>query len=204
VSDVEVLDDPATAAVALEPTRARVLALLAEPGSATSVGRALGLSRQKVNYHLRALEARGLVREVEHRQRRGLSERVVVASAAGYVIAPAALGAAAADPSRAPDRLSARYLLALAGRVLSEVGALTRGAEASGQRLPTLAIDADVRLATAADRAAFAQDLADAVAGVVARYHDEAAPRGRWHRLVVAAHPRPRQEGTTHDRADAD
>ena len=26
---------------------------------------------------------------------------------------------------------------------------------------------------------------------LVARYHDESAPRGRWHRLVIAAHPSP-------------
>jgi hypothetical protein len=38
---------------------------------------------------------------------------------------------------------------------------------------------------------AFAADLADAIADLAARYHDEHTPNGRWHRVVVAAHPRP-------------
>jgi hypothetical protein len=46
-----------------------------------------------------------------------------------------------------------------------------------------------VRFASAKDRAAFAVELADAVNGLVAKYHDEAAPGGRRHRFVVALHP---------------
>ena len=62
VIDVEVIDDPGAAAVALDPVRARLLAALAEPGSAATLAVKTGLTRQKVNYHLRALEAHGLVR----------------------------------------------------------------------------------------------------------------------------------------------
>ncbi|MEZ5095679.1 MAG: ArsR family transcriptional regulator [Nocardioides sp.] len=152
-----------------------------------------GLPRQKVNYHLRTLERHGLVELVEERPRRGLTERVVRASARGYVVAPPPLGRDAADPART-DRLSARYVIALAARVVREVATLSRRADAAGRPLATLALDADIRFASAADRAAFTQDLAGAVAALTARYHDESAPGGRWHRLVVAAHPRPRQE----------
>src|SRR3954467_2475118 len=113
VLDIEVIDDPAAAVVALDPVRARLLGELAEPASATSLAARLDLSRQKVNYHLRALEAHGLVELVEERPRRGLTERVLVASAPSYVVSPAALGAGG-DPTRAADRLSARYLVALA------------------------------------------------------------------------------------------
>jgi hypothetical protein len=49
VLDVEVIEAPAAAVAALDPVRSRVLAALAEPGSATTVARALGLPRQKVN-----------------------------------------------------------------------------------------------------------------------------------------------------------
>ena len=63
--DLEVIHDPAAAVVALDPVRARLLAELAEPGSAASLAPRMGLARQKVNYHLRALEAHGLVRPVE-------------------------------------------------------------------------------------------------------------------------------------------
>lgn len=66
-----VVDDPASAACLLDPKRARVLAAVADPGSATTVAAQLGLTRQQVNYHLRALETQGLVVEVGTRQRRG-------------------------------------------------------------------------------------------------------------------------------------
>jgi DNA-binding transcriptional ArsR family regulator len=188
--DLDVIDEPATAATALDPVRSQILARLARPGSATTVARELGLTRQKVNYHLRALEAHGLVRLHEERARRGLTERVMVATAASYVISPAALGDTAADPARA-DRLSSRYLLAVAARMLREVVALARQAEHAGKPLPTLAIDADIRFASAADRAAFTAELTSTVGALCARYHAEGAPGGRWHRLVIAAHPRP-------------
>src|SRR5262249_37713829 len=54
-----------TAAAALHPMRRRILAALAQPGSATTVGKLLELPRQKVNYHLRVLERAGYLDFVE-------------------------------------------------------------------------------------------------------------------------------------------
>ena len=187
--DVDVIEDAATAVAALDPVRAAVLASLAEPGSATTVAERLGLPRQKVNYHLRTLEQHGLVELVEERPRRGLTERVVRATARSYVVSPAALGVSGADPART-DRLSTRYLLAVAARLVREVGGLARRADAAGKPLATLTLDTEICFASAADRAAFTADLTAAVTALVARYHDE-SPGGRRHRLVVAAHPRP-------------
>lgn len=164
--------------------------MLAEPGSSTSVAHALGLTRQKVNYHLRVLEEHGLVRFVEERPRRGLTERVVIATAQAYVVSPHALGDNAAKMART-DKLSSRYLIAVAVRMVREVAGLARAADAAGQPLASMSIDTDIRFASAADRSAFAAELTNAVTNLVARFHDEYAPSGRWHRLVVAAHPRP-------------
>jgi DNA-binding transcriptional ArsR family regulator len=189
--DVEVIDDPAAAVVALDPVRARLLAELAEPASAATLAARVGLARQKVNYHLRTLEAHGLVREVGQRRWGGLTERMLVATAASYVVSPAALGQAASDPGRASDRLSARYLIALAARVVREVGDLARRADQAGRRLPTLALDTEIRFRSAAERAAFTSDLAAAVTAIVSRYHAADAPGGRLHRVVVVAHPLP-------------
>lgn len=189
--DVEVIDDPAAAVVALDPVRASLLAALAEPGSAATLAAQVGLSRQKVNYHLRALERHGLVGLAEERRWGGLTERLLVASAASYVVSPGALGDAATDPARSSDRLSARYLIALAARTVREVGALARRAEAEDKRLATLGLDVEVRFASPADRAAFAEGLAAAVTSLVTRYHDASTPGGRPHRVVVAAHPLP-------------
>jgi len=188
VLDLAVIDEPAVAVAVLDPVRAKILAALTEPGSATTVAKELGLSRQKVNYHLRTLEELGLVDLVEERPRRGLTERVMIARARSYVLSSAALGDSAADPART-DRVSARYLIAVAARMVCEVAELTRRADKAGKSLATLAIDTEVRFGTAADRAAFTADLTGAVTSLVARYHDEQAPNGRKHRLVVAAHP---------------
>ena len=192
--DVEVIDDPAAAVVALDPVRARLLAELAEPASAAALAARLGLARQKVNYHLRTLEAHGLVRAAGERRWGGLTERLLVATAASYVVSPGALGEAASDPGRASDRLSARYLIALAARVVREVGALARRAEQADRRLATLGLDAEITFRSAAERAAFADELTTAVTSLVSRYHDETAAGGRRHRLVVAAHPLPEPE----------
>ena len=186
--DVEVIESPAAAAVALDPIRARLLAELVEPGSAATLANRVGLARQKVNYHLRALEAHGLVELTEERKRGGITERILRATAAHYVVSPGALGDTAADPDKAADRLSAGYLVALAGRVVREVGSLARRADAAGKRLPTMAIDTEIRFRSADDRAAFADELTAAVLDLAARYHHD---DGRPHRLVVAAHPKP-------------
>ena len=188
------IDDPAAAGVSLDPVRARLLAELAEPGSASSLAAKIGLPRQKVNYHLRTLEQHGLVELVEERRKGNMTERVMQASAASYVISPAALGAVAPDPGRAPDRLSARWLIAVAARTVREVGELLAGATKAGKRLATFALDGEVRFASAADRAAFADELASAVTALVAKYHDESAEGGRLHRVVVGIHPSARRE----------
>jgi len=189
--DVDVIEDPAAAVVALDPVRARLLAELATPGSASTLAPRVGLARQKVNYHLRLLETHGLVRQVEKRRWGGLTERFVQATAMSYVVSPAAMGHAACDPGKTRDRLSARYLVALAARLVREVGALARKADETGKRLATLALDTEIRFRSAAERAAFTAELTAAVADLVTRYHDAAAPGGRSHRLVVAAHPLP-------------
>src|SRR2546421_13051882 len=133
--DIQVIDDPAAAAVALGPMRSRLLSDLAAPASAATLATRVGLARQKVNYHLRALEAHGLVQLAEKRRWGGLTERLLVATAASYVVSPNALGPIAVDPNRGGDRLSADSLIALGARVVREVGDLVRRANEAGKRL---------------------------------------------------------------------
>ncbi|HMJ16068.1 MAG TPA: helix-turn-helix domain-containing protein [Polyangiaceae bacterium] len=189
--DVQVIEDPRAAAVALDPVRRRLLAELAEPASAATLASRLGIARQKVNYHLRALETHGMVREADTRQWGGLTERLLVANAASYVVSPSALGPAACDPAHSRDRLSAAYLIALSARVIRELGALLRGAAANNKRVATLSVDAEVRFRNAEERARFTEELARAVTSLVGRYHDASTPGGRSHRLIVMAHPVP-------------
>jgi DNA-binding transcriptional ArsR family regulator len=193
--DVAVIEDPAAAGVTLDPMRGQLLAALVEPLSATALAGLVGLPRQKVNYHLRELERHGLVELVEERRKGNMTERILRATAASYVISPVVLKDVAPDPDRAPDRLSARWLLALAARLVRDVGALITGAAKAGKPVATFGIDGEVRFANPRERAAFAADLAEAVTNLVSRYHDEQSPNGRSYRVVVAIHPKVRNDG---------
>ena len=189
--DLEVIEDPSAAAIAVEPIKSKLLAALVEPASAATLAARLRIPRQKINYHLRSLEEHGLVQLSEERLWGGLTERVMVASAASYIVSPAALGPVAANPDHSSDRLSASYLIALAARIVREVSGLMQRAKAARKALATLSLDTEIRFKSAADRAAFTNDLTKAVTTLVSRYHDATTPGGRAHRLVIVAHPLP-------------
>lgn len=192
--DLEVIDDPSAATIALEPVRSRLLSELAQPASAATLAGRLGIARQKATYHLKTLEEHRLVKEAGQRKWGGLTERLFIASAASYVVAPAAMGLVASDPRKNIDRLSASYVIALAARVVQEVSDLFRRARAADKGLATLSIDTEIRFRSAEERAAFTNDLTQIVNALVARYHDASAPGGRAHRLVVVAHPLPTEK----------
>jgi DNA-binding transcriptional ArsR family regulator len=190
--NVEVINDPAAAAVALDPVRSQLLSELGQPASAATLAARLGIPRQKVNYHLRALEQHLLVRVAGERKWGGLTERLLVATAASYMVSPTALGPVAADPERTKDRLSASYLVALAARVVREVSELMRRSIETEKRFATLSMDTELRFCSAEDRAAFSKELVHAITKLASRYHDESAPGGRLHRLVLVLHPIPK------------
>jgi DNA-binding transcriptional ArsR family regulator len=182
--------------VALDPVRTRLLAELREPASAAALAARVGLSRQKVNYHLNKLAEHGLVEPAETRQWGGLTERLLVATADAYVVSPDAMGQAGSDPTRLRDRLSTAFVIALAARIVREVGGMARHA-AREARIPVLGLDTVIRFASPAERAAFGEELTAAVTHLVAKYHDEQAPDGRWQRLVLAVHPVPKDVDPT-------
>jgi hypothetical protein len=57
--------------------------------------------------------------------------------------------------------------------------------------LATLALEVEVRFADAESRSAFAQELADAVAALVKKHHDDKARGGRTFRVYLGAYPKP-------------
>jgi hypothetical protein len=147
--------------------------------------------RQLVNYHLRQLESDGLVETVGERRKRNCTERLVRAVARSYMISPSAFGSLAVHPDHVEDRASSAYLVAAAARTISEVADQRVAAQRAGKRVATMTIEADVRFATPAAQRAFADELTEAVAAVVAKYHDGSAPNGRQFRLLVGSYPAP-------------
>jgi DNA-binding transcriptional ArsR family regulator len=190
---LDVIRSPESAAALLDPTRQQLLAHLREPDSASGLARRLRLPRQRINYHLRVLETAGLVEMVEERRKGNCMERVVRATARAFVISPEALGELGPSAETAADRLSGAYLIAAAGRAIRDVAALEDRARKEGKRLATLTLEADVRFANTDSRAKFAEELAEAVARIAAKYHNDKAPGGRRFRLLAAVHPIPKE-----------
>lgn len=169
--------------MALSPLRRQLLEALREPGSAASLAVQFGMPRQKLGYHLRALEAAGLVRLAEVRKRRGFSERLLVADT--FVLDPGLV-----SPPRkttAQDQYAASHLVGVAGGMVREVTRMASAAEAEGKRLLTLTIEAEIGFAAPQDFEIFAQRLTAAAQALAAEFTPGDARRG--YRLVMAAHP---------------
>jgi DNA-binding transcriptional ArsR family regulator len=180
------LDDLDTALLALAPIRRRILAALAEPASAAGLADQLGMPRQKIGYHLRALEGAGLVQPAGERRKRGFTERLFVA-ARDHVLDPA-LMQAPPDPDAvdAQDRHAADHLISAASTIVRDVARMRQDAAAEGARLLTLTVEADVVFAAPADFDAFTEEVSAAVAALARKY---SASQGRRYRLTAAAHP---------------
>jgi DNA-binding transcriptional ArsR family regulator len=187
---LEVVRGTAQAASLLEhPLRLKVLEQLGEPDSASGLARKLGLPRQVVNYHVKALEAAGVVEFVAERPRRGMKERLMRATARSYLISPEAMGAVEPDSTRLRDCFSWAYLVAAAARAVRDLGILRQRADRARRRLATFTLETEIRFASAGDRNAFTRELAMNVAELAVKYHNEQAPQGRLFRFVLGAYP---------------
>jgi predicted ArsR family transcriptional regulator len=188
-SSCHVIQDPRQAALVAAPIRQRILAALEQPGSATGIARKLGLTRQVAAYHFKELEKHGFLELDSERQRRGCVERVMRRTARYFVASDRVFGRSGLDPRRIKDKFSSIYLMALASRTAQDVGRAQEAADKAGQRLATLSAEAEVRFRTPKDLKAFTDDLVEALARISARYNDDAAPEGRFYRIILGAYP---------------
>src|SRR5262249_55571474 len=82
------VDSPDRVRVALSPVRRDLLKRLRTPSSASRLAVELHVPRQRLNYHLKALEQAGLIELVEERQRRGCVERILRTRPGALVVDP--------------------------------------------------------------------------------------------------------------------
>jgi biotin operon repressor len=193
-SDVAVIDDAKKAQAVLPPLRQRILAAAAQPCSSTAIAAALGLPRQRVNYHVRQLASAGFLRRAGRRKRRGLVEQRWVAAARSVVIAPQLDAALVVDHRTVAPDLGATYLLALAATVQRElaIGLARRRPPARAKRAPARALDDD------APASASARVRDDAQASASARARDDEASAG------ASAHFRDDEAATRSTAGDRD
>lgn len=191
---VALIDDPDRVRAALTPLRRRLLERLRQPASATELATELSMGRQRVNYHLRALEDAGLLELIESRQRRGCIERILAARAQAFVVDPGVVGGrhSRAVRAAAQDRFSAEHLIDTAGDVVRQVARMQARAEREGTRLLTFTIDTEFSFAEPGDLERFTTALADFIARQGLKY--DARNGGRRYRVVAGAHPAPRKQ----------
>src|ERR1041384_4536145 len=168
---IDVISAPERVSAVLSPIRRRLLKNLAEPDSASGLARRLGLTRQKINYHLHELERAGVVELHEEIPRRGCVEGLAV------------------NPDSIRDRFSSAYLIAAAGRMVRDVAVLRDRAASVEQHLATLAIETEVSFAPPAGFNAFAEELAGEIARLAVKYNQEHLRASRKFRVVIGAHP---------------
>lgn len=188
-----VLDSDTPAASLLDPVRREILDLLREPGSAVAVAGRLGLPRQRIGYHIRALEQAGLLQHVGDRRKGNCTERLLQSSARQYLIAPQLLGALGTDPRQIADQGSSAYQVAVAAEVAQTVATMREAAEAAGRKVPTVTMQVDIRFATPTAQQEFASELTAAIGALVQKHH---SADGRGFRFSVLGHPNYRERGT--------
>src|SRR6266851_345639 len=168
--EIYCITDQAHAAEVLHPLRLEILRLAREPASATELSGKLGLSRQRVNYHVRLLARAGFLRRAGRRRRRNMIEQRYVAAAAAFLLSPELLRSVGPDWRRVGDSGSGAYLLALASQMEADLIRAT-GAKADGpQRETALTLKSQFRFVSPAQREQFTAALREAVVGVIARH----------------------------------
>ena len=165
----------------LKPKRVEVLRQLADPRTCTQVGEVLGETPQAVYYHVKRLQAHGLVELVEEHRVRGIVEGVYRAVARSFWVSPQIVGRL--GPPRERDALlGLGFLLDLTEELGRDLAALA----ARGPTLPSFGIAGDIRLAPE-DGAAFVAELQRAFGAVLERYSGDT---GHTFRLALACYPR--------------
>lgn len=160
-------------AALVHPVRRRVLAELAEPGSAAEVARRLEIPAQVANYHVRALEAAGLITEVETRRHRNLVERRFRAIARSFALSTA-LPLSEAQRRRLQSDVALQQLVRAGDSIRSDALRLLEAtpaeSETEASSIAAAALEIEVALPEGADRTAFVRAVTDAVREAAAPY----------------------------------
>jgi len=188
-ASVNIIEDSKTASSLLNPMRRQMLEHLKEPNSASGLARILHIPRQKVNYHLRELEKRGLVEFVKENKRGNCVERILQATARSYLISLESVGQLPLDAEQIKNEFSSTYLVAVASNMINEVAQLKTKAEKANKKLATFTLQSEIRLASPKSLNSFTEELSQFTAKLITKYHDERTPKGRKYKFNICAHP---------------
>lgn len=185
---IQVIQRLDQAAALLVPVRVRLVRELAEPASATALAKRLKLTRQRVNYHLRALEKVKLVRLVKVERRGNCNERIMQATARSYVVSPLALAEMGGDSEVVQDQFSWAFAMNVAMRTLRDLSELRRRADKARKKLATFTMDVGLRFPSPGHLAQFVDELRAAIGTVAVRFGSGSEKDPLFH-LTVGTYP---------------
>jgi DNA-binding transcriptional ArsR family regulator len=168
------------------PTRVALLEALRQPASAATAARQIGQPRQRVNHHLQALKAAGLIRKVGTRRQGNFTETLYQAKAQSFVVAADATWANPRRLAALREHHALRTLVSVGERLQRDAIGLLDEAASDSTEIPSAAVTAEVRFASEADRAAFFNGYTEAVRRLVEQYENK---HGTAYRVVMAVHP---------------
>ncbi|HLN57403.1 MAG TPA: helix-turn-helix domain-containing protein [Thermoanaerobaculia bacterium] len=193
--EIQCITERAHAAEVLQPLRLEILRLTRDPTSASEMSQKLGLSRQRVNYHVRVLARSGFLKRAGRRRRRNMVEQRYVASARAFLLSPELLGAVGADWRKVEDATSAGFLLALSCQMGSDLVRVWRESGTIGKQVSTLSLKSQFRFESPEQRERFTKALEEAVVRVVTDHTspnlkpDGSPGPGSAYRLVLGCYP---------------
>jgi DNA-binding transcriptional ArsR family regulator len=183
---VEVLDDADRVAALAHPLRVAILEALREPNSASGVARAISETRQKTNYHVKALLDAGLLKSVGERRRGNFVEQLYQSVAPTFLVAPAIAWSDDRRDAALRAQLPLEHLVRVGERLQRDAIGLLDRAAFDGDDIAAAAVEAEVRFADETARAAFLEEYLAAVEPLLKKYGRR---RGDRYRVALAVYP---------------
>jgi DNA-binding transcriptional ArsR family regulator len=168
------------------PIRVQILESLREPASAATVARRIGLSRQKVNYHLKELERAGLVQQIEERRVGNFIESVYRAVARTFLVSPEVAWADGRRLETMQTQHSLETLVMLGERLQRDAASLLDRAAFEGEQIASASVSAEISFENEQQREAFLNEYLKSLAPLLERYGSKG---GAPYRVVLAAYP---------------
>jgi DNA-binding transcriptional ArsR family regulator len=199
MQEVHFIEQADEAAEVLKPIRIEILSRLSRPRTCPELAKELGMTTQKVNYHMNVLKEAGLVNLVEERRKRGTMEGVYQAVAKSYWFSPR-LVTQLGDRARTRDQASLAYLLQLAEDLQVDIGHMIEREETG--LTPSLGVNAQIQLRDDTDRARFLAEIKEIFSHLAQTYggSGDAMPNdGECYRLMLACYSPSKEEENNND-----
>jgi predicted transcriptional regulator len=184
LEDFAIVRSAAAAKCLVHPLRRRLLAAVGQPSSAAAVARRLGMPRQIVNYHIKALEKAGLVSHVQDIRAGNCVERLVQAVAKEFVIAPSVYARMRAEEV-SQDRFSARYAIASSLQTIDDLATGFEAATVRNEEFATLSLETEVYFESAAQQTRFAEEASVGFEAIARKYRHPSGKRSFCMKLQV-------------------